>query len=183
MTHGKGMQSYLCMMAVRLLEMKRVLKDTGSIYCIVILRRATISSWLWTRCLERGTFVTKLSWKNGDQILAKTPTCGDDFLLIHRDIILRFSQMGNSHFTHKVYVPHDPSYVARAYKYLDEDGRKLQATTIYSTQIMTAPKVLTYEFLGVTRVWRYRPASACRKLMRMGLSYSSSRERYLSTNT
>ena len=32
LTHGKGMQSYLCMMAVRLLEMNRVLKDTGSIY-------------------------------------------------------------------------------------------------------------------------------------------------------
>ena len=28
LTHGKGMQSYLCMMAVRLLEMRRVLKDT-----------------------------------------------------------------------------------------------------------------------------------------------------------
>ena len=32
LTHGKGMKSYLIMMAVRLLEMKRVLKDTGSIY-------------------------------------------------------------------------------------------------------------------------------------------------------
>ena len=31
-THGKGMQSYLCMMAVRLLEMRRVLNDTGSVY-------------------------------------------------------------------------------------------------------------------------------------------------------
>ena len=31
-THGKGMQSYLCMMGVRLLEMRRLLKDTGSIY-------------------------------------------------------------------------------------------------------------------------------------------------------
>ncbi len=30
--HGKGMQSYLIMMAVRLLEMKRILKPTGSIY-------------------------------------------------------------------------------------------------------------------------------------------------------
>ena len=30
--HGKGMQSYLCMMAVRLIEMRRVLKATGSIY-------------------------------------------------------------------------------------------------------------------------------------------------------
>ena len=31
-THGKGMQSYLTMMAVRLLEMRRLLKATGSIY-------------------------------------------------------------------------------------------------------------------------------------------------------
>ena len=30
--HSKGMKSYLIMMAVRLLEMKRVLKETGSIY-------------------------------------------------------------------------------------------------------------------------------------------------------
>ena len=29
LTHGKGMQSYLCMMAVRLLEMRRVLKEHG----------------------------------------------------------------------------------------------------------------------------------------------------------
>ena len=32
LTHGKGMQSYLTMMAVRLMEMRRVLKPTGSIY-------------------------------------------------------------------------------------------------------------------------------------------------------
>ena len=32
LTHGKGMQSYLCMMAVRLLEMRRVMKGTASIY-------------------------------------------------------------------------------------------------------------------------------------------------------
>ena len=31
-THSKGMQSYLTMMAVRLLEMRRVLKPSGSIY-------------------------------------------------------------------------------------------------------------------------------------------------------
>ena len=30
--HENGMQSYLCMMAVRLLKIRRVMKDTGSIY-------------------------------------------------------------------------------------------------------------------------------------------------------
>ena len=32
LAYGKGMQSYLTMMAVRLIEMERMLKDTGSIY-------------------------------------------------------------------------------------------------------------------------------------------------------
>ncbi len=31
LTHGKGMQPYLCMMAVRLVEMRRLLKPKGSI--------------------------------------------------------------------------------------------------------------------------------------------------------
>ena len=31
-THGKGMMSYLIMMAVRLIEMRRILKETGSVY-------------------------------------------------------------------------------------------------------------------------------------------------------
>ena len=32
LAHGKSMKSYLIMMAVRLLEMKRILKATGSLY-------------------------------------------------------------------------------------------------------------------------------------------------------
>ena len=32
LSHGKGMKSYLIMMAVRLLEMQRLLKPTGSLY-------------------------------------------------------------------------------------------------------------------------------------------------------
>lgn len=32
LSHGKGMMSYLIMMAVRLLELQRVLKEAGSIY-------------------------------------------------------------------------------------------------------------------------------------------------------
>ena len=34
LAHGKGMQSYLTLMAVRVMEMHRVLKSTGSIYLL-----------------------------------------------------------------------------------------------------------------------------------------------------
>ena len=44
LTHGKGMQSYLCMMAVRLLEMRRVLQ-AQSIYTAT-RRQVIISDWI-----------------------------------------------------------------------------------------------------------------------------------------
>ena len=49
--HGKGMQSYLIMMGVRLLEMRRLLKPTGSIY---LHCDDTASHWL--RVLMDGLF-------------------------------------------------------------------------------------------------------------------------------
>ncbi len=60
LTHGKGMQSYLCMMAVRLLEMRRVLKDTGSIYLHCDPTASHYLKLLMDSILGRGTSATKL---------------------------------------------------------------------------------------------------------------------------
>ena len=43
--------AFLCFMGVRLLEMKRVLKETGRFTCTAIPRRATTSRRAWTPCL------------------------------------------------------------------------------------------------------------------------------------
>ena len=61
--HGKGMQSYLCMIGIRLLEMRRILKATGSIY---LHCDDTASHWL--RCLMeavfgRSAFRNEVVWK------------------------------------------------------------------------------------------------------------------------
>ena len=46
LTHGKGMQSYLCMMAVRLLEMRRRVKGHGKASTFTATRLlTTISSF------------------------------------------------------------------------------------------------------------------------------------------
>ena len=49
LTHGKGMQSYLTMMAVRLLEMRRVSESLRAVSTFTVTRRpATISRCSWT---------------------------------------------------------------------------------------------------------------------------------------
>ena len=63
LTHGKGMQSYLCMMAVRLLEMRRVLKDTGSIYLHCDPTASHYLKLLMDSVFGSGLFLNEMTWK------------------------------------------------------------------------------------------------------------------------
>ena len=62
LTHGKGMQSYLCMMGVRLLEMRRVLKDTGSIYLHCDPTASHYLKLLMDGVVGAGNFVNEVVW-------------------------------------------------------------------------------------------------------------------------
>ena len=70
LTHGKGMQSYLCMMAVRLLEMRRVLKDTGSIYLHCDPTASHYLKMLMDSIFGLRQFRNEISWR-------RTTTKGD----------------------------------------------------------------------------------------------------------
>ena len=61
-THGKGMQSYLTMMAVRLLEIRRVLKSTGSIYLHCDPTASHYLKLLMDAVFGRGNFRNEIVW-------------------------------------------------------------------------------------------------------------------------
>ena len=63
--HGKGMQSYLTMMAVRLLEMQRVLKPTGSIYLHCDPYASHYLKMLMDSIFIGGQFQNELIWHYG----------------------------------------------------------------------------------------------------------------------
>ena len=48
-THGRSMMSYLIMMGIRLIEMRRILGGGDPYICIATPLPGTISSWLWMR--------------------------------------------------------------------------------------------------------------------------------------
>lgn len=87
LTHGPGMQAYLCMMAVRLLEMHRVLKPTGSLY---LHCDPTASHYLKLLCdaiFGAGNFQNELVWHyDGPQRPSKR-----NFGRKH-DLILRYAK-------------------------------------------------------------------------------------------
>ena len=62
-THGKGMQSYLIMMSTRLLEMERILKDTGSIYLHCDPTASHYLKLVMDAVFGRDNFQNEVVWK------------------------------------------------------------------------------------------------------------------------
>ena len=61
--HGKGMQSYLIMMGVRLLEMQRLLKPTGSIYLHCDPTASHYLKLVMDAVFGAGNFRNEITWK------------------------------------------------------------------------------------------------------------------------
>ena len=94
-----------------------------------------------------GNFRNELSWRRSNPKShgsTNFPNC--------RDIILRFAKSDDCTFN-QVFGAHDPAYVRKAYKYRDPSGRRYRLLPLLNPN-NDRPN-LTYEFLGVTRVWRW----------------------------
>ena len=147
MSHGRGMQSYLTMMAVRLIEMHRVLKPTGSIYLHCDPTASHYLKLLMDSIYGAGNFMAEITWKR-TSAHSDSRTFGNV-----ADNILFYGDQIN---INDVRVPYDTAYISRYYRYDDGDGRGL-----YTLDNMTSPNPrpnMTYEWKGFpppVKGWRY----------------------------
>ena len=115
LTHGKGMQSYLCMMAVRLLEMRRVLKDTGSIYPHCDPTASHYLKLLMDSIYGVRDFKAEINWQR-TFAHSDSRTFGNV-----SDKILFYSQSRIN--ADAIRTPLNPNYVSSHYRYSDNRGR------------------------------------------------------------
>ena len=152
LTHGKGMQSYLTMMAVRLMEMRRVLKPTGSIYLHCDPTAGHYLKLLMDAVFGADKFASEITWKRTS---AHSDTRqGRRQHGRVRDLLLFYTK-SEEWVWNPVYTDYDPEYVANFYEYVEpETGRRfyLGDLTGPGGAIKGNPY---YEFMGVTRYWRY----------------------------
>jgi len=143
------MMAYLAMMAPRLVELHRVLKPTGSLYLHCDPTASHYLKIILDGIFGAEHFRNEISWvRSNPKSLGKInfPNC--------RDIILRYSK-GNVCVFNKVFGEHDPEYVDKAYRHADKKGQYRLLPLLNPND--NRPN-LTYEFLGVTRVWRWTRA-------------------------
>ena len=111
-------KSYLVYMAVRLLEMHRILKPTGSIYLHCDPTMSHYLKLMMDAIFGRKNFQNEIIWCYGGRGMSKTR-----FQRKH-DVILFYGKSGNMFFnTEGASRPVDKKYVAR-YNKVDDKGRR-----------------------------------------------------------
>jgi DNA modification methylase len=139
--------AYLTMMAVRLIELHRVLKPTCSLYLHCDPTASHYLKILLDAVLGPTNFGNEIIWKRKNaKGLAFTRFACD------HDVILHYTK-SEKWIWNPQYIAHDPDYIRQFYKYQDADGRMYRLTDLTNPN-KNRPN-LTYEFLGVTRVWRW----------------------------
>jgi len=123
---GKGMMSYLIFMAVRMLEMRRILKPDGSVYLHCDPTASHYLKLLMDSVFGRAAFQSEVAWKR-----TSSHNRARRWAPVH-DVILYYG-LGKPAWN-RVLQPLEAEYVARAYRLSDARGR-------YRTDNLTGPGI------------------------------------------
>ncbi len=137
--------AYLIMMTARLIELHRVLKLKGSLYLHCDPTASHYLKLVLDQIFGPVNFKNEIVWK-------RTSAHSDSNVFGNaHDIIFYYSK--SEKFLHnKQYQPYDKEYVDSHYRYKNKEGR------LYRTDNLTAIGLsgggYTYEWHGVTKIWR-----------------------------
>jgi site-specific DNA-methyltransferase (adenine-specific) len=140
--------AYLTTMAHRIWYMHKLLKNSGSFY---LHCDPTMSHYLRLVCdmiFGEDKIRNEIIWK-------RTNAKGLAFTRFasNHDVILYYIK-SKSYTWNPQYTEHDPNYIEKFYRFTDEKtGRKYQLADLTNPN-KDRPN-LTYEFLGIKRVWRW----------------------------
>ena len=144
-TWGEDMGAFLCYMGVRLMEMHRLLKLTGSLYLHCDPTASHYLKLMLDAIFGRRNFRADVIWNRTAENLSrrKFRRAGEN--------LLYYVKGGDENTWNIQHLPHSEEYVERSYRFEDERGRY---TTTACTNNADRPNMV-YEFNGVTRQWRY----------------------------
>jgi site-specific DNA-methyltransferase (adenine-specific) len=139
------MMAYLAMMAVRLIELHRVLKPTGSLYLHCDPTASHYLKLLLDAVFGPENYRSEIIWK-------RTSGHSDArrYASTH-DTIFMYTKSGE-YIWNEVYQPYDQAYVEQYYRYKNDDGRVFMSGDLGAAGLQGGG--YDYEYKGVRRVWR-----------------------------
>ena len=164
-SHGKSMKAYLIMMGIRMLEMFRILKPTGTLYLHCDDNASHYLKIMMDSIFGKDNFRNEIIWQRAitNKGNLKKGLARD------ADIIFRYSKSDTYVWNvEAVTMPYDMANLdektKRQYYCVEpETGRRFSHTSI-TAQTPDPNSHLTYEVMGVTRTWRWAEARMHREI-------------------
>jgi len=149
-TWADGTASYLAMITPRLILMRELLADTGSIYVHLDWHVGHYVKLVLDDIFGKDNFVNEIIWKR--QTAKGDVTQGATHMGRIHDSIFLYGKT-TSRVWNTVFTPYTQDYIQDFYRHEDEKGR-------YQLSDITAPGGAAkgnpyYEFLGISRYWRF----------------------------
>ena len=144
---GEDTAAFLCFLSVRLLEMHRVLKDTGSIYLHCDHTANSYIRMAMDAIFGKKNFINEIAWLRKDGV--KHNLAKRKFPQAHDTIFYYAKSKGYTH--NPILLPYSEEYIATNYNQIDDNGRY---ATFPCTNEAGGNKV--YEFRGIRRAWRFK---------------------------
>jgi DNA modification methylase len=139
------MMAYLVMMANRLVELHRVLKSNGSLYLHCDPTASHYLKIVLDTVFGAENFRNEIIWK-------RTSAHSDAKTLGNAHDVLLFYSKSKDIIWNKQYQPYNQEYIKSHYRYTDENGRKYRTDNLTATSLSGGG--YTYEWNGVTKIWR-----------------------------
>ena len=119
-TWSEGTASYLRMIVPRLVLMRELLSESGSLHVHLGIQVSHYVKIVLDEIFGKGNFVQEVIWAYGSPSGGRA--AGPKMVKIH-EYIAHYAKDYDSRFTKKVYLPYDQKYIDDWFKYTDEDER------------------------------------------------------------
>ncbi|MDT8303388.1 MAG: DNA methyltransferase, partial [Sedimentisphaerales bacterium] len=141
-------QAYIEFMRPRCVELHRVLKKTGSFYYHCDWHASHYVKIMLDQIFNENQFQTEIIWR-------RTNAKGLAFRSFPNDHDTIFYYTTSNKYTfNRQYLPHNEDYIKTFYKYVEPKTCRRYRLADLTNPNKDRPN-LTYEFLGVKRVWRW----------------------------
>lgn len=146
-TAGKSAMSYLIYMAIRILEMHRILKETGSIYLHCDPTMSHYLKMVMDAIFGRMNFRNEIVWKRTEsRSIRNRGVTHNKSYRKNMDVLLFYAKQ--SHKVKPIYI--HPEGFEKNYTLRDPDGRRFKATQITISASMGRRPNQEYAYKGYT---------------------------------
>lgn len=154
-TWGRGADSFISMIYERLILMRDLLADEGSIYVHCDWRVNSYIRGALDEVFGKSNFINEITWKRAHTVKGNIGQ-GSKYLGANTDTLFAYAKSDNYTFNN-LFLPYSDEYIKTFFKYTDDDtGRRYRLVSMIGPG-GAAKGNPSYPVMGVTRYWRYSP--------------------------